>query len=387
MQISKLNYEAFFLDYWEGNLNDIQKKLLTGFLEKYPELQNDFLDFKDAFALELTPTTSPVFVGREKLKKPLLCSVENINEQNYEQWIVAHLESELTKKQERVYREFISLNSHLKSEVELYKRTFLQPDHRIVYHGKAALKKKNIFFFRQPLPAIVSLAAAILLFVLLFVSPFNYFSGKDEMAGSVPAAPVRTMPIYPQSVVLNNDPIASSVAPNPKAVKIFESKNPDILQPENNSAPLAAKQQAIGSSSEILPDRPATVFHPLAPIHTAQILPTKKAYVGAIPQMKNTEIITDHNLIFAEINNGSMLKRIAENLGQRIFGQKEAENEQASLLTEVANKSIETFNDFKSISFSRANEVGEIQSEAVLALSDRLAIRIKRGNRQVENSY
>jgi hypothetical protein len=195
------------------------------------------------------------------------------------------------------------------------------------------------------------------------------------------------MPIYPQAVVLNNDPIASSVAPNPKAVKIIESNNPDILQPENNSAPLAAKQQAIGSSSEILPDRPATVFHPLASIHSAQIAPTEKYFVGIIPQVKNNETITDHSLLLAESNNGGMLKRIAENLGQRIFGQKEAESEQASLLTEVANKSIETFNDFKSISFTRANEVGDLQSEAVLALSDRLTIRIKRDHRQVQNSY
>ena len=45
MNIDKNNYEAFFLDYHEGNLSPQEVADLYLFLSQYPELKKEFEDF------------------------------------------------------------------------------------------------------------------------------------------------------------------------------------------------------------------------------------------------------------------------------------------------------------------------------------------------------
>lgn len=386
MQISKSNYEAFFLDYWEGNLNDIQKKQLSGFLEKYPELQNDFLDFKEAVSLELTFEPLPVFQGREKLKKPLIRSVDVINEQNYEQWIVAYLEGDLAKKQDKIFKQFLSLNSHVMQEVDLYKHTFLKTGNQVIYDGKAALKKEKMMLYHRYLFASLSVAAAILLFLLFFVTPMHNTFRHEETAANNPLAPAKIAPVYSPLVVEKTEPTSGTVAMKPEPVKDGGSMNQIPLQPVM-AAVLPIAQPLPGSRDESFSDRQKVVLKPLTARSSGHILQADKAYADALPQMSIKGDLSNYDFLLTENHGDGLLKRIAKNIGQHIFGQREAVNEQGSLLTEVANKSIETFNDVKNITFARAGEEGQLPSETVLALSDRLAIRIKKGNRHLESSY
>ena len=47
MNINKNNYEAFFLDYHEGNLSPQQVADLLLFIEQHPELEEEFESFEN----------------------------------------------------------------------------------------------------------------------------------------------------------------------------------------------------------------------------------------------------------------------------------------------------------------------------------------------------
>ncbi len=68
MQINRSNYEIFFLDYWENNLGKQDKEELARFLESNPNLQDEFLEYKETCTLSLIPNEEIYFDGKSKLK-------------------------------------------------------------------------------------------------------------------------------------------------------------------------------------------------------------------------------------------------------------------------------------------------------------------------------
>ncbi len=67
----------------------------------------------------------------------------NININNYEEWMIDYVEGNLSAGQRREFFEFLSLHPALKSELELFESTKLQPDMNVVFAGKEALKQKE----------------------------------------------------------------------------------------------------------------------------------------------------------------------------------------------------------------------------------------------------
>ena len=43
--LSRSNYEIYFLDYYEGNLTESQRRELMSFLEQNPDLKEEFDSF------------------------------------------------------------------------------------------------------------------------------------------------------------------------------------------------------------------------------------------------------------------------------------------------------------------------------------------------------
>lgn len=87
MSINKDNYEAWFLDYAEGSLSAEQVAELFLFLEQHPELREEL----DAFELIQLNDDQPKFEHKEILKQP----EPQINEQNFEEYCIAHIEGQL----------------------------------------------------------------------------------------------------------------------------------------------------------------------------------------------------------------------------------------------------------------------------------------------------
>lgn len=64
--INKNNYEAWLLDYAEGNLSQIEQKQVEAFLEEQPEVKAELEAFEPVY---LEPDTSITFDKKEELKK------------------------------------------------------------------------------------------------------------------------------------------------------------------------------------------------------------------------------------------------------------------------------------------------------------------------------
>src|ERR1041384_6941427 len=98
MKIHGNNYEAFFLDYHEGNLDAQSKQDVLAFVSAHPELREEFESFE---IISLSDKTSVTFPGKEKLKK------NSITEYNYRTWLVAFVENDLPAEGRKEVERFI----------------------------------------------------------------------------------------------------------------------------------------------------------------------------------------------------------------------------------------------------------------------------------------
>jgi hypothetical protein len=174
MQINRDNYGAYFLDYWESNLDEQGRSALTRFLDQNPDLLDEFLDFNTAVKSKLDPDKAHVFTLKHKLKKPVIKPLGEINQDNFEEFIIASLENDLDNGQQDNFDDFVKLNPDIKPEIALYQKTFLKPDKNIVFETKPGLKQPAIPFwwtgnFKRAVSVAAMLAVAVGLFRLSLI--------------------------------------------------------------------------------------------------------------------------------------------------------------------------------------------------------------------------
>ncbi|NOX47667.1 MAG: hypothetical protein GXO89_11895, partial [Chlorobi bacterium] len=164
MKINKENYGAYFLDYYEKNLDTEQVAELLVFLEENPVLKEEFEDFDIEIILDFDNGLH--FEKKESLKKTTLIAFGGIDETNYEETMLDELEGGLSEKGAAGLKGFLSANPKIKLEYNLLKSTFLVPDKTIVFENKEELKKEGVFaIYSTQIYYALSIAATI--FILL----------------------------------------------------------------------------------------------------------------------------------------------------------------------------------------------------------------------------
>jgi len=131
MNINKHNYEAFFLDYHEGNLTPQEVAELLLFVEQHPGLKEEFESFEN-FTLE--DYSSYSFENKEGLKK-------EITESNREDYFIRAVDGTLTNTENGLLDRFLKQHPQYAIEFELFRKTKLSPDLNIVFENKAQLKR------------------------------------------------------------------------------------------------------------------------------------------------------------------------------------------------------------------------------------------------------
>ncbi len=156
--INRNNYEAFFLDYHEGNLSDGLKKELFLFLDNYPDLKVEF----EGFEMIAVSGTAKMFFDKERLKK------NTITLHNYKSYFVAYIENDLSLLKKNEVDLFIQKNPLLKPEFELFNRVKIVPDVSVVFRNKKQLNRGGkIIVFTPPIYRI-AIAASIALFIITY---------------------------------------------------------------------------------------------------------------------------------------------------------------------------------------------------------------------------
>lgn len=140
MKINRNNCEAWFLDYYEGNLSDGQAGELFAFLELHPDLREVFESYD---AVSFDPDAHVRFDAKDALKKTVE-PASGINDSNYEEFIVGAIEGTLSAEEQTQLENYLSSRPSKRAELELLRQTILTPDADIVFEDKASLKKATL---------------------------------------------------------------------------------------------------------------------------------------------------------------------------------------------------------------------------------------------------
>ncbi len=137
MTIDKNNCEAYFLDYYEGNLSKEGVEEMFAFLVLNPEMREVFDSYDE---VSFSPDKQISFEGKSDLKKSDVM-VDGINENNYEEYFVSEVERILSAEEKIALGSFLTLHPEKAEELEMLKLAILVPDESIVFEQKASLHK------------------------------------------------------------------------------------------------------------------------------------------------------------------------------------------------------------------------------------------------------
>lgn len=141
MKINKDNYEAYFLDFTEGNLSPLEAEELMAFIEQFPELRSELDSFEN---ISLVPEKNIVFDSKESLKKIEAGHLTGITAENIDSYLIAEIEGVISVEEKNELNSFISVHSNYQKDRLLYSHTLLTPDLSIKYSNKELLKHKAI---------------------------------------------------------------------------------------------------------------------------------------------------------------------------------------------------------------------------------------------------
>jgi hypothetical protein len=157
MKITRENYEPFFLDYLEGNLNEPLLNELNEFLQQNPDLKEE-LRLCEAVNL---PSENINFTGKEKLYRAPFDKNEI-----FENYSVAFIEGDLSEEEITSYLAYIETHPDRKKELTLFKETKLIPDESVTFPVKSKLYKT--LSIRRLLIWPLRIAAVLLISVALW---------------------------------------------------------------------------------------------------------------------------------------------------------------------------------------------------------------------------
>ena len=160
MEISRQNYEQYFVDYLDGKLNDEQVGVLMSFLEFNPDLKEEFADIEKMF---LAPDETK-FSGKANLLKSEFDLTEAAILKDFDMYCISSVENDIVDEDEEILQGIIRDDPDREDIYKLYRSTRLLPDESILYPGKAKLKKRFINIpYRIILPAAAAVAALLIM--------------------------------------------------------------------------------------------------------------------------------------------------------------------------------------------------------------------------------
>lgn len=386
MMINRNNHEAFFLDYWENTLNPETRQQLSLFLEANPDLQNEFLDFRDIVSLRLNTAEHIEYPDKSSLKKHVCYATPNIDEKNYEDKIIAFLEGDLTGDEQLEFDEFVLKNPHLVAVINLYKKTFLQPDDRIVFRNKQALKRNFISPVFRNFFVYGSAVAAVLLLAFVLLYPFGNGEPGDDaaMVAGAGTEPVEHPPVL-QSVrdmqfagFEQIDP-ADSPAMEKRTfatLNLVEETGGDVSGLSNQPRVAYGLNDGMSrtTSEQIEFLDPNFNFTLMASASDPGRLAGRRAEVSDV---FNDMILRD---ALSKNKTGSTNKnafgRVLANIGDKIFGNPAGAEAETSFFGQIAGLSKEKILDIaeRSPKFETIEQDGS--KKTYLALNDNLSIRV-----------
>lgn len=273
MMITRDNYEPFFLDYLEGNLDENMIDQFLDFLEKNPDLKEELHLFENIHL----PEEQVVYTGKEHLYK----SVQE-EKSAFEIKSVAYMEGDLKDEERKSFEAYLANHPELQKEYNLFAKTRLVADTGIKYPAKQKL-------YRKPGTTIVmnwvARAAAV---VVVLWGIGSLLKTEDQT----------TSPSSTQQIATVKPALVNPVKKSEPAIKIQETEIEEKLASKINSKPLVIRKQTKVSPEEkpitdtTYPERDLANLEEIVPI-LAQLEAEPVEGQLAVSHSINTEKIND----------------------------------------------------------------------------------------------
>lgn len=130
-KINSHNYEAFLLDYFDGNLSDALIAELKAFVLKNPQLE-----------IDLDDTELPSF-AKEGIEAGFKNDLKKTDTFLEDEELINYIENNLTEGERKSFEFKLSTDVALNKELEAYKKTILINDPAFLYNGKGELVKTD----------------------------------------------------------------------------------------------------------------------------------------------------------------------------------------------------------------------------------------------------
>lgn len=175
-KINKHNYEAFYLDYLEGNLDEVNQTMLFDFLEANLDLKAELED--DILEFSLSPNTESLTTFEKEDLKYLNCLNGEICLDNVNDFIISDLENDIPLEKKKELDAFL-IEHKLERDKKQFQATKLIPNLAEVYDDKAGLKKKGMV-----IPLVIRIvyvaAVGVLLFNFIGSTDSEYYSPRQS---------------------------------------------------------------------------------------------------------------------------------------------------------------------------------------------------------------
>lgn len=270
MKISRNNYEAFFIDYLDGNLSDSQIHETEDFLMRNDDLREEFEGLEKIF---LKPDNIK-YGFKENLRQPNLD--DSVNESNFEFYCIAEMEGDLSEGQLEELGDYLLNNPDKKQTQILFRQTRITAPKNIIFDKKPALKR-NIFVIRKmAVYRSLSIAAGIALLLALFFT----FIEKD-IENVLVAEVETTTEIADTSSVKTKQSGNRTIPLNIKTENIIKSKSLGISF--KVGIPIASAESSKGQKKPI-------------------DIPLEKPEIRLFSSAIDTRAVTESNILFLSYN-------------------------------------------------------------------------------------
>lgn len=247
-RISIFNYEAFYLDYLEGNLNEEDTALLMAFFEENPDLRMDDMELPTYSAEEIKLDAT----SKDDLKQ--YAEDEVITLENAEFFMIAQMEGLLGDRKSEELAAFVAENN-LTKESGLYSVVTLEPELELVYDDKEGLKEKRVVLW--PYYATGVAAACIIAFFMLWSdSSEGMIDGNSEVF----ADQNDEFKILPHKV---NNQVPVQVEEN---APVYVANSTDIAQESNVPVPSESTHEDSQNRTDEKPEIQRLSTRPAHPI-------------------------------------------------------------------------------------------------------------------------
>lgn len=228
MNITRHNYEEYFILYLDNELGSEERRQVELFVQENADLKEEL-----GWLLQsrLVADDTLVFDNKEQLMKTSVA--ESISTTNYEEWLLLYTDNELTADQKTTVEKFVAGHPAIQEELALLQKTRLDPEQAIFFPNKELLYRKEekvrvIAIHWRKIAVAAALLLAIATTAFLIINRNTGGISEEIAAGNNPV--IKSSPVNPGQptniTADENPPIAADINGNKIGKEEPEINNP-----------------------------------------------------------------------------------------------------------------------------------------------------------------